>query len=126
MKHLLFLTLPLIFAQCTETENMPHSTSKNEHTPAQTKDRWTCKAVAIEDKGWGYQLFRGSHLEINQKNVPAVNGLFYFETEAQALFAAEYAISKIEQGLFPPTVSPEELDSIGAIDLDAMMQSIEQ
>lgn len=125
MKYLLILVIPFLLIQCTESEELTSET-KDSQTDAPKKDRWTCKAIALEDKGWGYQLFRGSHLEIYQKNVPAISGLHYFETEEQAKLAAEFALTKIEQGFYPPTVNPEELDSIGAINLDSLLLVNEQ
>jgi len=59
-------------------------------------------------------------MQIDQRNIPAINGLHYFESEEQAELAAALALEKIEQGFFPPTVSPLELDSIGAINLDSI------
>lgn len=125
MKYLYYFGLVLIFSSCGESENeKPQSGTKKPKASNVEKslNEWTYRAVRIENKGWGYQLFRGPNLEINQQNVPAVNGLHYFETEEKASLAAELALSKIEQGHFPPTVEPAELDSIGAVNLDSLIE----
>ncbi len=127
MKYLVVAAIPFLFVNCTEPEEKPlESTVKpTQEVTEPTQERWTYKVVPLE-KGWGYQLFRGSHLEIFQKNVPAISGLHFFETEKKAELAAELALMKIEEGFFPPTVELQELDSIGAINLDSLLQVNEQ
>lgn len=122
MKYFLLLGLGLSLFACesAESNKVTDVEKVTNYTSETSQNKWTCKAIPLDGKGWGYQLFKGSHLEINQKNVPAVNGLHYFETEEQALIAAKFALSKIAEGIFPPTVNPEELDSIGAINLDSL------
>jgi hypothetical protein len=128
MKRLLFVPLIFFLFNCSsEDQKKDDAPKKSEQSETEViKDLWTSKAIALEDKGWGYQLFRGSHLEINQQNIPAINGLHYFDSQDQAEIAAEFALTKIEQGFFPPTVSPLELDSIGAINLDSLIQVTEE
>lgn len=128
MKRLLFVPIIFFLFSCTsedDTEEQAPSNSE-ESTTESAKDRWSSKAIAIENKGWGYQLFRGSHLEINQKHIPSVNGLHYFDSREQAEIAAEFALTKVEQGFFPPSVTPSELDSIGAINLDSLTRVTEE
>lgn len=121
MNRLLLVPIFFVFFSCSE------SNTEQVDTPQQSKqskvDDWSCKAIFVDDQGWGYQLFRGSHLEIDQKNIPSVNGLHYFQSEEKALLAAELALEKIDQGLFPPSVNPKELDSIGAIHLDSLVKA---
>ncbi|GAB5418459.1 MAG: hypothetical protein Crog4KO_33270 [Crocinitomicaceae bacterium] len=128
MRYLVLAAFPFFFFQCTESEERVSETSVTATGMSEkpTKDRWTFKAVPLDSKGWGYQLFRGSHLEIFQKNVPAISGLHTFDSQEQAELAAEFALTKIEQGFFPPTVELEELDSIGAINLDSLLQVNEE
>lgn len=88
---------------------------------SETANDWSYRAVQIENKGWGYQLYEGARMKINQQNIPAINGLHYFESEEKAEMAAKLALEKVAEGFFPPTVNPEELDSIGAINLDSLI-----
>ena len=67
------------------------------------------------DHGWGYQIFEDSTMQINQMHIPSVPGINGFETKEKAGIAASYILGQIEKGIFPPTVSPAILDSIGAL-----------
>lgn len=120
MKLILLCALVLLFTNCQSTDEKETETVKN--TPAVKKDSdgYTFKAMYKEKVGWGYQIFKGAKIEINQDHVPAVNGLFGFETREKAEIAAKFVISKMNEGMKQPTVKAQELDSIGAINLDSL------
>lgn len=66
--------------------------------------------------GWGYRIFAGDTLLLIQQDViPGMPGQHGFDTEARAAKTAGYIISKLRNGLFPPTVSQQELDSLGVL-----------
>ncbi|XOV67226.1 MAG: DUF4907 domain-containing protein [Fluviicola sp.] len=117
---ILFFSLLLLF-NCSEENSQLPVESKSGKTMSEASSEWSYKAIEIEDAGWGYQLYEGARMKINQKNVPAVSGLHYFQTKEQAELAAELALEKIADGFFPPTLEPSELDSIGAINLDSIL-----
>jgi hypothetical protein len=50
---------------------------------------------------------------INQKNIPAVQGNQSFKTETDAIKVGEFVVTKLLQNQFPPTLSLEELTSLG-------------
>ena len=50
---------------------------------------------------------------IKQEHIPTVQGIHSFSSQEQAQKAAEIIKAKIEQGIFPPTMSMAELQSIG-------------
>jgi hypothetical protein len=63
---------------------------------------------------YGYQIFDASgKMTINQPTIPAIQGNKGFQTEKDAQTAAEFVIQKINRGIFPPTFSVAELDSLG-------------
>ncbi len=67
-------------------------------------------------KGWGYRIFTNDTLLVIQQDVvPGMPGEHGFGSEAKAAATAAYIVSKIRKGLFPPTVSPRELDSLGVL-----------
>jgi len=124
MKHLTFLLPALLFISCSQDETPSDSQSVNNEKQSEVhsqKIQWSSRAIPIDDLGWGYELFHGSRRQISQKNIPAISGLHYFETKEKAELAAAFALEKIDQGFFPPSVNPEELDSIGAINLDSLL-----
>lgn len=66
-----------------------------------------------EDTGWGYSIFKGSALFIQQKTIPSVPGNSGFQTREDAEKVAECVTTKLENDIFPPSVNPKELDSLG-------------
>lgn len=62
--------------------------------------------------GWGYKIFSSEKILINQENIPAVSGMISFKSENEAMVTANLAVEKIKMGLFPPTITIEELDSL--------------
>jgi hypothetical protein len=47
--------------------------------------------------------------------MPAVEGILGFSDESKAIKTAELMIYKLKNGVFPPTISIEELDSLGVL-----------
>lgn len=73
---------------------------------------WTYKVVMNSEKNWGYQLFQNGTMIINQTSIPSVQGIAGFDTKEKADRTARHIISKLEKGVFPPTVDKKELDSL--------------
>ncbi len=67
------------------------------------------------DGGWGYDVFVGGKRFIHQPNIPAIEGNIPFNNEADANKVAELVAKKIGMNIIPPTVSYQELDSLGVI-----------
>ena len=79
------------------------------------EDSYSVKTLFSPEHGWGYQILNNGELYINQPHKPSVPGNEGFDSEEKAIITAEYIIYKLENGFFPPTVSPEELDSLGVM-----------
>ncbi len=67
-------------------------------------------------RGWGYDIMVNGEIHIHQPNIPAVMGNNGFSSEEKARVAGEFVIQKIKNNILPPSVTPEELDSIGVLD----------
>ena len=70
------------------------------------------KTIFNDTIGWGYQIYQNGNLYINQPHIPAIQGYQGFENENIARKVGKYICWKIEKGIIPPTISPEELDSL--------------
>jgi hypothetical protein len=121
-----------IFFSCSEKskETKTNSTSNSDstqraeainklpsHTRVDTNNTmnridFSVQSIKLEN-GWGYQIFQGKKLMINQKNIPAVQGNQVFLTEKEALKVGELVLNKLLQNQFPPTVTTEELTTLG-------------
>lgn len=65
--------------------------------------------------GWGYRILESGNVLINQPHIPAVPGNSGFQTSEEAQQTADLAIYKIRKGIMPPTISVQELDSMGIV-----------
>ncbi len=65
--------------------------------------------------GFGYDILIYDAVYNHQPHIPAINGMRGFHTKDQARKAAELVVYKIKNNIMPPSVSPQELDSIGAL-----------
>ena len=104
-----------LLGSCSESTEMVPEENDVVVTEQEDTPKYSAKINFIEGTGWGYQIFEGSKLIVNQEHIPAVPGMQGFETEEHARITADYILEKLNNGIFPPTVSPEELDSLGVI-----------
>jgi len=81
--------------------------------PMPTDSKKVEYVVVETENGYGYQIYIDGKLSINQPNIPALPGTVGFEREADACKIAELAVSKIKQGIMPPTITLEELEANG-------------
>lgn len=76
---------------------------------------WSYKVVFISENNWGYQLSQKGTMVINQTSIPSIQGINGFDTKEKAERTAKHILNKVENGIFPPTVDKEELDSLGVL-----------
>lgn len=93
----------------SETKN-----PKDENKPI-SKSNWSYKVTFISEGNWGYQLFDGATMVINQSSIPSIPGVNGFDSREKADKTAKHIIQKLEKGIFPPTVDRQELDSLGVL-----------
>jgi hypothetical protein len=118
MKYFLYLfTLLSLFACTNETNTTDVHESEHETTNAVKKinPEYTVLTVQNSTSDWGYQLLKDGQLMIDQKHIPAIQGNRGFTTKEDAEKVANFILEKIKKGEFPPTVSVEELDSLGVL-----------
>jgi hypothetical protein len=104
------------FLGCTNSEVKEVET--NEVTSTKKKDNspeYTVITVELPESGWGYQILQDGKLAIDQKHIPAIQGYKSFSSKEKAEITANFIVGKMKRGIFPPTLSEEELDSLGVL-----------
>jgi len=136
MKHLYLLSISMLVTlfscsseqQAEQTETSAdtsnfhyHETAHKPEHPADSSSNpfngkvFTAEAYKNDSLGWGYFISMDGKKTINQPHVPGVPGTKGFKTKEQALKTANFVIYKIEHNMLPPSVTPEELDSLGVL-----------
>ncbi|MBK9732707.1 MAG: DUF4907 domain-containing protein [Chitinophagaceae bacterium] len=69
--------------------------------------------IESEENTFGYDIYKDEKLMIHQSSIPALPGNKGFNTKEMAASVAHLVIEKINKGEMPPTVSPEELKTLG-------------
>ena len=106
----IFILLFFFTLSCSDEEV---KTTANHKKEKQVGPNFSYKIIFTEEKGWGYQVFKGATILINQEHIPAVQGLQYFSSKENAETTAAYILQEVEKGNFPPTVDERILDSLG-------------
>jgi hypothetical protein len=97
----------------TDPETPPSATMEQKiEVESVRKSPYDVKTVQ-NSLGWGYEIWKDGALIINQTHIPAIQGLRAFVSQEQAQKAAGIIKNKLDQGVFPPTISIDELRSIG-------------
>lgn len=73
------------------------------------------KIFGNADGTFGYDLYYGTRRIIHQSQIPAVSGNTGFQQKKHAVWVAELAIKKLEQGESLPTISLDELKKLKVI-----------
>jgi len=106
VKHLFFL-----FVLCACQQQTPVAETEPVNG-VQKKSDFHTQTFANNDGTYGYLIYKDSTPLIRQAQIPARQGLLGFSDSVSAARVAAFALTKIEAGLFPPTINSSEIDSI--------------
>ncbi len=131
-----FVFLGLVVSSCSneqpEQKALPVETapvapppSAQNNTPASqlpqiSSDKIETRVFEVKDhtgkaKGWGYDIYVDGKKMIHQPIIPAIPGNDAFKTEKDALTVGTLAADKMKKSGSLPTISVNELDSLGVI-----------
>lgn len=105
--HILLISTIFIIFSC-KNKNIEKKTVHSQR-------KITTKVFQTE-KGWGYDIYIGDKHYIHQTEIPAIQGTQGFSNKLQASKTAAFVAKKIHKGIIPPSVTPDELDSLGVLD----------
>jgi hypothetical protein len=75
--------------------------------------RFEVYALSEGKTGFGFRIYSEEKVIIEQPHIPAVSGNVPFQSAQHAASAAQLMMHKLEHKIFPPTITPLELDSLG-------------
>lgn len=108
-------TLLLLSISCTQKINKAV-------TPAMVGNTTRIKIFAndttkstIQYTGFGYDIYEKDQLYIHQPGIPAITANKGFYTAGAAQKTADFVAFKIQNNILPPSVSIQELDSLGVL-----------
>ncbi|MFK8046198.1 MAG: DUF4907 domain-containing protein [Crocinitomicaceae bacterium] len=118
MRQFILLVLTLTTISC-QTDNeffyekttVPVDNIKLEKVPTSHFETYE-----VDVLGWGYKIFQDGKMLINQPHIPSIQGNKRFSSRFKAAIAAKFILNKIDNNIFPPSISPSELDSLGVLD----------
>lgn len=126
----LFILLCVIACTSSDSEKTNHDktdvappTTNSAKTPRQQANDYsnaTFKTQIIDGKegtfGYAIQVtLNGKTQKIRQPHKPGLPGIRGFDTKEQAQKVADFVVNKIKTKGFPPTVTPEELATLGIV-----------
>ena len=69
--------------------------------------------ITNSENGYGYKIYVDGNLYISQPSIPGLSGTAGFQSEADTRKIAELVVSKIKQGILPPTITIQEIMDSG-------------
>ena len=111
-----------VASETTATEEIansaPQTNSTNEVTPPMPTASSDVQIKVFNNtsehpSGYGYDILMDGRLYIHQTNIPAIPGNKGFTSEDDALKTGELMAFKIRNNIMPPSITIEELDSLG-------------
>jgi CTP synthase (UTP-ammonia lyase) len=77
-----------------------------------TTSPYNARIFQTEIDQFGYDIYKDSVLLIHQPIVPVIQGNKGFKTQEEAASVAALVIQKLEQGIMPPALTMQEMDSL--------------
>jgi hypothetical protein len=106
---LLFFNFLFLASFCQDFTHQKRADSARNQIDA---DSVSYAIISVNKNEFGYDIFRDNKLLIHQPQIPGVPGNKGFETKAEAEKVAALMVEKIRKGIFPPTVTIDELKNL--------------
>lgn len=76
---------------------------------------YTVQTNFSPETGWGYDILENNVVKIHQPHIPVVQGIRGFKTSDDAIKVGKKVIEKLDKGIMPPSLSLEEMQSLGVL-----------
>jgi hypothetical protein len=105
----------IILLSCTTKTNSKGTETKSKIPESKiVQDGYTTYSLNVYkvNPGWAYDILKQHKKIIVQKHIPSVSGNIPFKSKLDADKVGELMLLKIKKGIFPPSISRTELDSL--------------
>ncbi len=99
--------------ETTGKQEVKPETKQQEHPYA--KADITIKIIPSANNTFGYNILLYKRLLVRQPNIPGLPGNEGFTTKERAQTVAEFVVKKIRNNQMPPTVTMEDLNTLGVL-----------
>lgn len=126
MRISLAILIGMAFASCTNPlsesghttcadsiveSKIPDSTPVSDSSSSHFSMHTFKNAEGLE--GFGFDIYKEGKMMIHQNSIPAIQGNRGFNTEEEAKAVGGLMLYRISNGIMPPSISIEDLDSMG-------------
>ena len=114
----LFIAILIISVSCgekspSENREVNQQIDSSVESLSKVKDpEFTLITVEYPTIGWGYKILKDGKLAIDQKHIPVIQGYRSFSSKEKAEKTGNFIVQKMKNGIFPPTLTEQELDSL--------------
>ncbi|MCH2224572.1 MAG: DUF4907 domain-containing protein [Crocinitomicaceae bacterium] len=95
--------------------DLPESETTAPEQSSKSEEKYTYRVIHTENIGWGYEILEHESVIIKQIYIPAIQGNHAFSTEKDAQKTAEFILDKMNNNIFPPTLSKDELTYLNVL-----------
>lgn len=114
------LIVTILFMKCSNDSN---NTNKKIESSVSTEIKasenqtheFSVSVIEVDKNQFGYDILIDGEPYIHQPHIPAVGGVSGFSSKEKAEIAGNYIIQKLNNNIIPPTISLDELDSLGVL-----------
>jgi hypothetical protein len=109
-------SIAMLLAQAPSAPAQPEiSLAQSPETSAAANTKFTYMIIDAPHHTYGYDVFADGKLLLHQTSLPALPGNEGFKTKQGATKLALLVIDKIKKGEMPPTISIDEMKTLGVV-----------
>ncbi len=113
-RRLAIIILILLPGFCQgQSQTLTRGEDPSAQSKADSTRKITYSIIAVGAEAYGYDILVNGKVFIHQTTVPAVPGIRAFARKEDAVKVARLIVTKIEQGIMPPSVTKAEMEAIG-------------
>ncbi len=119
----IIIGLPGISVSADETTGKPEvkPETKPQENPYAKADI-TIQIIPSANNTFGYDILLSKRLLVHQPNIPVLPANEGFTTKKRAQKVAEFVVKKIRNNEMPPTVTMEDLNTLGVLKRDSTQE----